>query len=399
MDKQLFIPNKLKVGFQERKDTFTGQLAYVIYYDLKGVLRKEKSWESWCDKNIEPKEFTNEPLEGFVLNKKVGGYKSHWNYRQAYTRVFDPRGFEFEITVENLLYILEQCDCYRGKGLEGKFVYAWDGTELVLLPSSSEEYKQSQSYTVLQNKVVKAKDLVAGASYLTKKQETLIYLGRFDYWDIFKESSYDRRTGLSKKYIFWDGKKFVDKKDLKHLAATIETSLSSNLADLIDTYYKSPVGSKIIELFTKEKKDKVMEANYYSWGTSWVYKERENVYTEFRSRYSYNEGKYTKEVDSIVKSYLYSLNAGTLEISYCSDSYHNPKKYINKPTENTGYYSPYSSTYRKLNYEEYTKGWIEPTNLELWARLESGSVYEVTCNGLVHQSKNTLDEGDDNGEK
>ena len=46
-----FIPKKIKVGFQERKDTYSGKLAYVIYYDEKNNLRKEQSWNSWRDKN------------------------------------------------------------------------------------------------------------------------------------------------------------------------------------------------------------------------------------------------------------------------------------------------------------------------------------------------------------
>ena len=102
MDESIFLPKTIRVGFQHRDDTYTKKLAYVIYYDEKGKLRKEASWSSWRDSNIEPEEYDNIPTEGFVLNKKVGGYKSDWNFRQAYVRVYDPRGFEFEITVPNL---------------------------------------------------------------------------------------------------------------------------------------------------------------------------------------------------------------------------------------------------------------------------------------------------------
>ena len=48
---QLFIPEKIRVGYQIRPGTYTGKLAYVIYYDLKGILRKENSWEKWRDQN------------------------------------------------------------------------------------------------------------------------------------------------------------------------------------------------------------------------------------------------------------------------------------------------------------------------------------------------------------
>ena len=50
MHSDIFIPKKIKVGFQNRDDTYTNKLAYVIYYDEKGKLRKQASWESWRDK-------------------------------------------------------------------------------------------------------------------------------------------------------------------------------------------------------------------------------------------------------------------------------------------------------------------------------------------------------------
>lgn len=88
----IVIPPKINVGFQNRKDTYTGKLAYVIYFDDKGKLHKEPSWNGWRDEKIPNEIYENEPLEGFVLNKKAGGYKSGWDFRQTYARVYDPRG-------------------------------------------------------------------------------------------------------------------------------------------------------------------------------------------------------------------------------------------------------------------------------------------------------------------
>lgn len=146
---KMFIPTKLKVGYQERKGTYTGKLAYVIYFDNKGKLRKEASWEGWRDKKIDPVEFENVSTSGFVLNRGVGGVRGSygWDARNEYIRVWDPRDFEFEISVANLLFILQETSCIKGKGLEGEFVYAWDGTELVLLPVGSSEYKDCVQHT------------------------------------------------------------------------------------------------------------------------------------------------------------------------------------------------------------------------------------------------------------
>lgn len=183
----IYIPNKIKVGYCNRKDTYTGKLAYVIYYDENGKLRKETSWQNWRDKDIDPDDFENVPTEGFVLNRKAGGVEEQWgwNARKTYCRVYDPRGFEFEIDIVNLLFILEHCDSIKGKGLIGKFIYGWDGKDLVLLPVDSSDYKKHMelSKVVNSNNKIKAKDLKIGATYINKNNEEYVYMGKFDYWD------------------------------------------------------------------------------------------------------------------------------------------------------------------------------------------------------------------------
>ena len=176
----MFIPKKIKVGYQSRQDTYTGQLAYVIYYDKSNKIRKEASWNGWRDKGIDPNDYDNVPTEGFVLNKKAGDYQSSWGGRKAYSRIYDPRGFEFEINIDNLLYILEHCRSDPGKALEGKFVYAWDGTELVLLPEGTQEFKDSQDFSDLKEKRVNIKKLQIGQEYYSKqKKEWCLYMGEF----------------------------------------------------------------------------------------------------------------------------------------------------------------------------------------------------------------------------
>lgn len=181
MKNNLFIPKVIKVGFQKRSDTYTQMLAYVIYYDEQGKLRKETSWENWRDKKIPDVEYDNEPIQGFVLNKKAGGYQYHYDMRQTYVRVFDPRGFEIEITIPNLLYILENTNSIKGKGLEGEFVYSWDGKDIVLMPVDSPDYKMLMDFNnkKFNNDSIKGKDLKIGATYLDKNNEEIVYLGKF----------------------------------------------------------------------------------------------------------------------------------------------------------------------------------------------------------------------------
>jgi len=62
------------------------------------------------------------------------------------------------------LYILENTNSIKGKGLEGDFIYGWDGKELVLIPTSSPDYVEiSQFNKILHKKnYVKVKDLIIG---------------------------------------------------------------------------------------------------------------------------------------------------------------------------------------------------------------------------------------------
>lgn len=186
---EFFIPKKIKIGYQKRTETYTNKLAYIIYYDHKNVLRQETSWESWRDSSIDPDNFDNEPIEGFVLNKNVGGCRTDWAYRNAYIRVWDPRGFEFEITLENLLFILEWNDSYAGKGLSGKYCYAWCDKKVYLLPVNTEDYRKSKIQSdAMYDLSNKKSELIPGALYKIKKQsipngwymdkvDELVYIG------------------------------------------------------------------------------------------------------------------------------------------------------------------------------------------------------------------------------
>ena len=66
MNSSIFVPKTINVGYQNRSGTYTGKLAYVIYYDEKGKLRKEISWNGWRDDKIPNDEFDNVPTEGFI---------------------------------------------------------------------------------------------------------------------------------------------------------------------------------------------------------------------------------------------------------------------------------------------------------------------------------------------
>ena len=269
------IPKKINVGYQERKDTYTGKLAYVVYTDEKGVLRKESSWNSWKDEKIPVSVFDNVPTSGFVVNKKVGDYRSDWNHRKAHIRMYDPRGFEFEISVENMLYILEECNSIKGKGVEGEFIYAWDKADLVLLPVTAQEYTSSSKFTNMQTGKVGKKDIVEGCVYINKNMQEVMYLGcheLFEYSVRREDSNNDKsivngdmrcttsHNGIGKKHIFVLMKppepkyhnQIVDRYWIQtgftKLASKISDEISSTFATEYDIFKKLTMANKCKEV-------------------------------------------------------------------------------------------------------------------------------------------------------
>lgn len=311
----VFLPKEITIGFQEREGTYTGKLAYIIYKDEKGILRKEKSWNSWRSKEIEPQIKGNVPISGFVLNKKTGGYATGWNHRQSYIRVYDPRGFEFEITIENLLYILENTNSIKGKGLDGEFVYGWDGKDLILVPTDSPDYKEIIEYSekVKDNKKISIKDLIIGGTYLTKKNENLIYIGKYDSYNTYsghikakEHFFYNVETNNYESYKSISGK-FINIVDDK--CCLNYSDLFSNLESL--SIY-SPIDNnnyKFEEYSFDDFDAKLKNSSYYAC-LYCFYKNENNEYSEIYVRNNIKTNEATVEVKIDLMNYY---NYKTLE--------------------------------------------------------------------------------------
>ena len=377
MENQIFIPTKLKVGYQRRSDTYSKKLAYVTYYDQKNKLRKEASWKGWIDEKQGVDEFQNEPTEGFVLNRNVGGVKESYGYhddvRIEKVRVFDPRGFEFEIDIPNVLTILQECTSVKGKGLEGTFVYGWAGANLILIPTTSQQYKESQNYTDLQSNKVSAKSLIPGCSYKTKKQKDLIFLGKLDWIDYnYKTDSWE----ANKKFIFvnehpdnyyggdendivpedfeteeeyqnelkkyrelrekWKQQEIEQGKDVEFISLQSVSSLAlcnsdtpvSNYAELMDRFNSTKHASKPVEFVEEEVVCPLnAEKNEYGWWTldfkrKYFIKSKTGVYKQVHLSInnSYDINKKPTEF-SFYHYREYSLKDNAIKTIYVSGGY------------------------------------------------------------------------------
>ena len=133
--------------------------------------------------------------------------------------------------------------------MEGEFIYAWEGKDLILLPCDSFDYKKSKEYTELQTGKIGVKDLVPGYTYENNRQEKFIYLGKFDYrvWEYPKNENgrknyQNKIPKLEKHFIFMDADKqttFAPTKSLTTFKAIVSKEEHSNLAGLIDRYFNA----------------------------------------------------------------------------------------------------------------------------------------------------------------
>jgi hypothetical protein len=136
----IIIPEKLRIGFQKRKDALTDKLSYIIYLDKNNKWNQELSWQKWRDHNIDYIEVENVPKSGYCLNKGIQHLSfSHFSHMRERVRVHSQDCYEFEITNSNLLAILAVSNVSK-KYIDQECVFAWQDRQLILLPTNSKEY-------------------------------------------------------------------------------------------------------------------------------------------------------------------------------------------------------------------------------------------------------------------
>jgi hypothetical protein len=222
----------------------------------------------------------------------------------AHIRVYDPRGFEFEISVENLLFVLEECSSIKGKGLEGEFVYAWDKSDLVLLPVCSADYKLSAKYTAGLNSKVTKNDMKEGCLYrLKSNMEVVMYLGKQKWFDVkhYNSDTLYEYEDKGEKHIFaYPGKK--DKYDTKYfsdigftkLSAKISDEVSPDFAEEYSEFKKSLEGAGVKEVVIVPGGNEIPKDYYISRYNKYLIKENEEYYiVNFNDGRNYFYGKAT----------------------------------------------------------------------------------------------------------
>ena len=237
----IFLPQTLKCGFNLRfveNDSYqryendengkwkkilpqhtnepSYKVAFVSYYDEKGKFRHETSFNNWISQDVPTEEHKNVPIKGFKIFKQANRYS--WNrfcsYRNVSVEIQDPRGWVFEISHDNLAWIIDNCLIDKGD-IEGEFVYGWDGKDRVLIPCASDTYKDlaKRSEKIINKGYIKPNELKPYYVYKTKRGDLFTFLGRFDYYN--HHLSYNVTKRNLKEMLIKEGyHKINDKMDL-----------------------------------------------------------------------------------------------------------------------------------------------------------------------------------------
>lgn len=207
----LYIPPKVKAGLINRQDTFDGKLGYIIPSEKSGnKYRQEDGWNEWLNRNGRQGvfEYENKPRRGYFINKSIKRISySSFGSKVEKLRIYDDRGFEFEIDMMNVALLAQSCDISKGEIMQ-ECVFAWSGKNIVLLPTSSSEYMElveAQEKLKQHKEIMKTVDnveFVVGNiyNYINGKKKTdtekYIYLGYGVVDDNAAEMKYVKRPDL-----------------------------------------------------------------------------------------------------------------------------------------------------------------------------------------------------------
>ena len=313
----IFIPKKLKCGFNLRHvkddrsirrtvridDKYvtieettepTYKIGFVSYYDEKGKFRHEISFNNWISKKVPTEEHENVPTKGFKIFKQANrfSYNRFASYRNVSFEIQDPRGWVFEITQDNLAWIIDNCSIIKGD-IEGEFVYGWDGKDRVLIPCSSETFKDNITFSniLTSQSYITPKNLQMWHVYKSKQGEKLMYVGRHDEYerDVWSKDDYswygEEEDKKKKGYIKdSEGKwRICKRKGNRYIFAKLRDDGTYRTAYL-ESFYNPK--EKFIEDCFEEKNEEVRKAvvktlttdsNYYET----YYKEEKKYYLTY----------------------------------------------------------------------------------------------------------------------
>jgi len=130
----------------------------------------------------------NVPRSGFRISDDVK--RVYWGGGNVVWRVEDPDGWEVEIQSNNLMALIRSVGIQPGGEINGKLIWAREGANNILIPETSEEYKNAVKAfeTVKPPSKIPMKDRVIGRMYRLQDGSFAQYLGKVWVTDVHPDA-------------------------------------------------------------------------------------------------------------------------------------------------------------------------------------------------------------------
>ena len=123
------------------------------------------------------KDLPNTPQLGFRITRSVARYG--WNGGNKVVRIEDPRGFELEISVDNLVKVMSMTTVANGV-IQKECVWGRSGAVNILLPVNSDIYMDAVKETKVRNSaLISLKDVEVGDNICLKNANAKITEGQY----------------------------------------------------------------------------------------------------------------------------------------------------------------------------------------------------------------------------
>lgn len=255
------IPAQHYCGMKKR-DNNDVPLGFITPYGTDSAAQKRiKTVDHWVatfakNTTIPSKIIDNIPLSGFKLSNTIKR-TSTWGKGNVLWRIEDPRGFEIEITNNNLMQIMSRTTIINGE-IICSCVWGREGSDNVLIPTDSTLYKEATANTVRLTKKVSTKSLTPWSNIVLQNGIEGTYLGSFFeilYYDNDKITKIT--VSPNKKHFIFVKKgqptttRITKKSDLIMCMATInvaEVLSSSNREDDPQEFINNAISDPTIEI-------------------------------------------------------------------------------------------------------------------------------------------------------
>jgi hypothetical protein len=176
LDIKLF--EKVYVGFQKRNTESGSPLGFLTPWGEDAAARgRMATVDKWsASSKLQSVVLDNIPVSGFRVSDSAR--RNGWNGGNTVIQIEDPRGFELQITVDNMIQIMSGNLILDGE-IKVPCVWGRDGKDNILLPTNSEPYMNAIENTERLKQTFSMRSVKLGNKIELKDGRVGIYYGAY----------------------------------------------------------------------------------------------------------------------------------------------------------------------------------------------------------------------------